>query len=53
MDGQLDRQTERQTDRQTGRQAYMTKLIVSFRNFANAPKNYTKCLFLELENENC
>jgi len=28
----VDAQTDRQTD--------MTKLIVAFRNFANAPKNY-------------
>jgi len=28
---------DRQTDRQTGRQAGMTKLIVAFRSFANAP----------------
>ena len=28
-----------ETDRQTDRQTKMTKLIVSFRNFANAPKN--------------
>ena len=27
--------TDRRTDRQTG----MTRLIVAFRNFANAPKN--------------
>jgi hypothetical protein len=27
-----------QTDRQTDRQTDMTKLIVAFRNFANAPK---------------
>ena len=27
------------TDRQTDRQTDMTKLIVSLRNFANAPKN--------------
>ena len=30
-DKQVDGQTDRQTD--------MTKLIVAFRNFANAPKN--------------
>ena len=30
--------TDRQRDRQTGRQADMTKLIVAFRNFANASK---------------
>jgi len=30
-DGRADRQTDRQTD--------MTKLIVAFRKFANAPKN--------------
>jgi Fe-S-cluster formation regulator IscX/YfhJ len=29
-DGRIDRQTDRQTD--------MTKLIVAFRNFANAPE---------------
>jgi len=28
-----------QTDRQTDGQRDMTKLIVAFRNFANAPKN--------------
>ena len=33
--GQTDGQTDRQTDR------YVTKLIVTFRNFANAPKNET------------
>jgi hypothetical protein len=26
-------------DRQTDRETYLTKLIVAFRNFANAPKN--------------
>jgi hypothetical protein len=31
-DGQTDRQTDRDTDRQTD----MTKLIIAFRNFANA-----------------
>ena len=31
-------QTDRQTGRQAGRQMDMTKLIVAFRNFANAPK---------------
>jgi hypothetical protein len=30
--------TERQTDRQTERQTDMTKLMVAFQNFANAPK---------------
>jgi len=42
-DGQTDRQTDRQRDRQTNRQTEgetgMTKLIVAFRNFANAPIN--------------
>jgi hypothetical protein len=28
---------DRQTDRQTDRQRDMTKIIVTFRNFANAP----------------
>jgi hypothetical protein len=27
------------TDGRTGRQTYMTKLIVAFRSFVNAPKN--------------
>ena len=30
--------TDRQTDRQTARQTDMTKLIVNFRNYANAPR---------------
>jgi hypothetical protein len=34
-DGQPDRKTDGRTDRQTD----MTKLVVAFRNFANAPKN--------------
>jgi hypothetical protein len=46
-DGQTDRQADRQTDRRTDgwtdrqadRQTYMTKLMVAFRNFANAPKH--------------
>jgi hypothetical protein len=33
--GRTDRQTDRRTDKQTD----MMKLIVAFRNFANAPKN--------------
>jgi hypothetical protein len=33
-----DEQTEGWTDRETDRQTDMTKLIVAFRNFANAPK---------------
>jgi len=37
-DRQTDRQTERQTDRETDRQTDLTKQIVAFRNFANAPK---------------
>jgi hypothetical protein len=37
--GRTDRRTEKRTDGQT----YMTKLIVTFRNFANAPKN-GKCI---------
>jgi hypothetical protein len=31
------------TDRQAGRQADMTKLVVVFRNFANAPENVSVC----------
>jgi len=30
--------TDGKTDRQAGRQTDVTKLIVTFRNFANAPK---------------
>jgi hypothetical protein len=33
----------RRTDRQTDRQTDMTKLIVAFRNFANAPKVAIVC----------
>jgi len=33
-----DQQTGRQAGGQAGRQAGMTKLIVTFRNFANTPK---------------
>ena len=36
-----DLRTDRQTDRWTNRQRDMTKLIVAFRNFANAPKSET------------
>ena len=32
-------------DRQTDRQIDMTKLIVRFRNFANAPKNQYPCIY--------
>ena len=32
----------KETDRQTDRQTEMTKLIVDFRNFANAPKADSK-----------
>jgi hypothetical protein len=46
-DGRTDGRTEerigqacRHAGRQAGRQADMTKLIVAFRNFANAPKNW-------------
>jgi len=35
-DGQMERQTGRQTDGQTDRQ---TKLVVTFCNFENEPKN--------------
>ena len=38
-DRQTDGRTEGQTDRQTDRQTRMTKLIVAFRNAANAPKS--------------
>jgi len=33
---------DRQTDGRTDRQTDMTKLTVTFRNFANAPKNSTR-----------
>jgi hypothetical protein len=35
----MDRQMDRQTDGQTDRQTDMTKLILAFRNFANALKS--------------
>jgi hypothetical protein len=38
-DTRTDRHTDRQTDRHTDRQTDMTKLIVSYRNFANRAKN--------------
>jgi hypothetical protein len=37
-----DRDTEGRTVRQTNRQSDLTKLIVAFRNSANAPKNDPK-----------
>jgi len=41
-DGRTDGRTDRQTDRQTGRRTdgptKLTKLIIDFRNFANAPR---------------
>jgi hypothetical protein len=37
-DGQTEGQTERERERERDRQTDMTKLIVAFRNFANAPK---------------
>jgi hypothetical protein len=38
-----ERRMDRRTDRETAdRQTDMTKLIVAFRNIANAPKNITK-----------
>jgi hypothetical protein len=43
MDGQVDRQSGRQAgrqaDRQTDRQTDITKLIVTFHNFADVPNN--------------
>ena len=36
-DSQTDSQSVRQTDRETDRQTDMTKLIIAFNNFANAP----------------
>jgi len=45
VDGRTDRQTERQTDRQTETK----KLIVTFWNFVNAPKN---CIFNIQYNKN-
>jgi hypothetical protein len=35
--GRTDGRTDGQTDRQTDRQTDMTKLTVTFRNFAKAP----------------
>jgi hypothetical protein len=35
----MDRHTDGRTDRQAGWQTYITKLIVAFRSFANAPQN--------------
>jgi hypothetical protein len=37
-DGRTERQAGRQTDRRTDRETDMTKLMVTFQNFANAPK---------------
>ena len=34
---------EAQADRQTGRRTGMTKPIVAFRNFANAPETFYNC----------
>ena len=42
IDRQRDRQTDGQTDRETDRETDMTKLLVSFLSFANAPKNYSQ-----------
>jgi len=36
-DGRTDRKTHKQTVRQINRRADMTKLIIAFNNFANAP----------------
>ena len=41
-DKETDRQTDGQTDRETDRETDMTKLLVSFLSFANAPKNYSQ-----------
>jgi hypothetical protein len=38
QDRRTDRQTDGQTDGRTDRQTNVTKVIVAFRNFANAPK---------------
>ena len=38
-------------DRRTGGRTYMTKLIIVFRNFANAHKSVAKCTFLNAEGE--
>jgi hypothetical protein len=38
-----ERERERERQRQRQRQTDMTKLVIAFRNFANAPKN-TKIL---------
>jgi len=37
-----DERTDGRTDRYTDRRTDMTKLIVPFHNFANAPKNESK-----------
>jgi hypothetical protein len=44
----MDRQTDRQTDRQMNGQADMMKLIIHFRNFANAPKHYIFILMVNV-----
>jgi hypothetical protein len=50
-DGRIDGQTDRGTDRQTD----ITKLIVAFRNFANAPKTTYTCVKVkgEVDISNC
>ena len=39
---------DRRTDRQTDRRRVMAKLIVAFRTFTNAPKNYAVCSHIML-----
>ena len=46
--GRRDIQTHTETDRQTDRQTDMTKLLVAFHTFANAPKNLHILLSFEL-----
>jgi hypothetical protein len=43
-----DRKTDRQTDKQADGQTDIMKLIVTFRNFANASKNKTDVDFANL-----
>jgi len=38
-----------QTDGRTDRQTYMTKLIIDFRNFVNAPKNGYSSIFPNMQ----
>ena len=46
-----DRQTEGRTDRRKDGRTDMTKLIVAFRNFANAPKTRVRKLHKRIDME--